>query len=92
MVLLGAVGSITSEDVFRTFVCFFFFFLLKISSPIHLFLGTILHQHLHQDHDYDIAGHHIQYEDLAFPNDLHVAIIAYKHPGQLELFQGKYPY
>ena len=61
MVLLGAVGRITSEDVSRTFDClFFFFFLLKISSPIHLFLGTSLHQHLHQDHDYDIAGHHIQ--------------------------------
>ena len=36
------------------------FFWLKISSPIHLFLRTILHQHLHQDHDYDITGHHIQ--------------------------------
>ena len=59
MVLLGAVGSITSEDVSRTFDCLFFFW-LKIPSHIHLFLETILHQHLHQDHDYDIEGYHIQ--------------------------------
>ena len=64
MALLG-IGAVRLKTFLGLLTVFFFCFLvllllLKISSPIHLFLGTILHQHLHQDHDYDIAGHHIK--------------------------------
>ena len=57
MALLG-IGAVTFLGLLAIF--FFFFFWLKMSSPIHLFLGTILHQHHNRDHDYDSAGHHIQ--------------------------------
>ena len=56
--MLG-IGAIRLKT-FLELLTLFFIFLLKISSLIHLFLGTILHQLLHQDHDYDITNHHIQ--------------------------------
>ena len=51
-----------------------------MSSLIHLFLGTILHQHQHWhlDHDYGSRDHHIPWEDWTFPNDHHVATTVYK--------------
>ena len=58
MALLG-IGAIRLKT-FLELLTFFYIFLLKISNLIHLFLGTILHLHLHQDHVYDIAGHYIQ--------------------------------
>ena len=56
MTLLG-IGAVRLKTFLGLLTLFF---LLKMSSPIHLFLGTILHQHHHQDHDYDNASHHIQ--------------------------------
>ena len=57
MALLG-IGEVRLKTFLELLTLFFL--LLKMSSPIHRFLGTILHQRHHQDHDYDSASHHIQ--------------------------------
>ena len=49
MALLG-IGAVRLKTFLGLLTVFYFIiiiFLLKISSPIHLFLGTILHLHLH---------------------------------------------
>ena len=49
MALLG-IGAVRLKmflGLLTVFYFIIFFFLLKISSLIHLFLGTILHLHLH---------------------------------------------
>ena len=88
----------TSEDVSRVFSFFFFFFfffsffkynIFGKSSPIHLFLGTILrlHQHLPLDHGYGNKGHHTPQEDLAFPNGPDVVTAFYRFLGPWVLFE-----